>query len=657
MDAHVPIFDVTRRRRRTTSRRSRTSSSTAGSGTTPTSARPFGQANFDFAAPFGDVVHYVIVRVLGLVLGDPVLVFNAFFLLCFPLIAVVAYAVMRDLGAAPAPALVGGVLFAFLPYHLLRNQSHLFLTSYYAIPLAVWLVVAVAEGRRLLEPRRAAPDAARRRRLPRRRRGVELLRRLRAARAAHGRAGRRDRAPLAARSRCRAPPSRRSSRELRALPRARDRLSARARRQRQRRRARARRERAVRPEARLHGHPAARAPRRRPGAARQGLLRDTPLRSEGFDPSLGIVATLGLLAAIIVLLATGLAGAGASRCAARGSRPPARSRSSPSLIGTIGGDLGAHRLRADAAGARLEPALARHRVRRPARGRAAADRARRPPARARTAGVDARPPSPRPSASSASSTRPRRATRPTTPRSRPPGRSTTTSPARCSTAFRPARRSLQLPYMGYPENGPLHGDRRLRPVQGLPALDGPAAGPTAPSTAARRTGWRSTRRSRPTSSRPPPRPPASARVYVDRAGYADGGAGVDRRAGEARRRRHVARCRPTGACSSSTCARPPRAWRAHTTPAERAQLADALLYPVALGFGDGFSYQEIGAGRPFRWAGTDARLTLDNPLRGPRTVRFTAQLFGGAGGALDGDVHAARRHAADARRRPTRARR
>jgi len=110
----------------------------------PDLGAPFGQSNHDFA--IGDVAHYVVVWLLGLVLGDPIVVFNAFFLLCFPLIAVVAYAVLRDLGAARAPALVAGVLFAFLPYHMIRGQQHLFLTSYYEIALAVWLVAIVAEG-------------------------------------------------------------------------------------------------------------------------------------------------------------------------------------------------------------------------------------------------------------------------------------------------------------------------------------------------------------------------------------------------------------------------------------------------------------------------------------------------------------------------------
>ena len=171
----------------------------------PDLGAPFGQANFDFPAPFGDLAHYLIVSVLGVVLGgDPVLVFNAFFLLCFALIAVVAYAVMRDLGAARLPALVCSVLFAFLPYHLLRNQSHLFLTSYYAIAL---VRVARDDDRRGPHAHRQdhqAPDAARRRRLPRRRRGVELLRDLCPLRAGARRAGRRDRARAHDAPRCRA---------------------------------------------------------------------------------------------------------------------------------------------------------------------------------------------------------------------------------------------------------------------------------------------------------------------------------------------------------------------------------------------------------------------------------------------------------------------
>ena len=50
---------------------------------------------------------------------------------------------------------------------------------------------------------------------------------------------------------------------------------------------------------------------------------------------------------------------------------------------------------------------------------------------------------------------------------------------------------------------------------------------------------------------------------------------------------------------------------------------------MVVGFGAGVSYQELSGSTPYRWATADARLTLDNPLAGTRTVRFCARLLGG----------------------------
>ena len=70
---------------------------------------------------------------------------------------------------------------------------------------------------------------------------------------------------------------------------------------------------------------------------------------------------------------------------------------------------------------------------------------------------------------------------------------------------------------------------------------------------------------------------------------------------------------------------------ANTTAPERAKLAEALLHPVELGYGSGFSYQEVDNGAPLRWAGGDSQLTLDNP-RAARRLRLTATLSRGGGG-------------------------
>jgi phosphoglycerol transferase len=69
---------------------------------------------------------------------------NLYFLLGFVLIACVSFAVMRALHVSRIPAVVASVLYAVLPYHLMRAEHHLFLGAYWIVPLAVlvcmWLV-------------------------------------------------------------------------------------------------------------------------------------------------------------------------------------------------------------------------------------------------------------------------------------------------------------------------------------------------------------------------------------------------------------------------------------------------------------------------------------------------------------------------------------
>jgi phosphoglycerol transferase len=590
----------------------------------PDLGAPFGQANYDFAAPFGDLVHYVIVELLALLLGDPVLVFNAFFLLCFPLIAMVTYAVMRDLGAAPGVALVAGVLFAFLPYHALRNQSHLFLTSYYSIPLAVWLVVSLAEGRRLFsrDARRrtllivgacfvvgaasnyyavfalvvlltVVPVAAIARRSPR-----IVLQGLAVTALVAGTF-----------ALCHAPAI-----VYPLVHGANDNVAQREAR-----------------ESELFGLKLAYMviprPEHRVGfMARRGELyfRTTALRSEGFDASLGTVATLGLLAAIIVLLATGLGGAAASvrrsRIAAAGAVALASF-----VVGTIGGisTLIAYELTPQVrawnrlslviaftsllAVALLLTALG-DRLR--ARGRPAW----LPGVVVAIVGVvgilDQTSPLDAPAHAAIAAA----------------WKVDEDFAATMQDRFPAGTKVLQLPYMSYPENGPVvalgdydllkgylhssglrwtYGAVRGRPSDWLAQHQGLAPDQLAACAAAAGFGA----------------------VYVDRAGYADGGAATTAA---------LEKLAGPGTSARSADGRlqffdlRPAAVRLarRTSAAERSQVKAALLYPLMLGYGAGFSYQELAGTTPYRWAGTDARVTLENPLRGTRTVGYSAQLFG-----------------------------
>src|SRR5207249_7101548 len=81
-----------------------------------------------------------IVRLIGLVVPDSILAFNLFFLLTFPITTLIALFVLRRFGLSYGPALVASLLYAFLPYHLLRN-CQLFFAAYYLVPLMVLVIV------------------------------------------------------------------------------------------------------------------------------------------------------------------------------------------------------------------------------------------------------------------------------------------------------------------------------------------------------------------------------------------------------------------------------------------------------------------------------------------------------------------------------------
>jgi phosphoglycerol transferase len=121
----------------------------------PDLGAPIGMESAAFPLLHNDVLHLLIVKVLGVFLS-PIATFNAFFLLTFPLCAVVAYWAMRRLGLSVGPALVCSVLYAVLPYHFLRSESHLFFTSYYGVPVACVLVLSILGGDTLFERRRAS---------------------------------------------------------------------------------------------------------------------------------------------------------------------------------------------------------------------------------------------------------------------------------------------------------------------------------------------------------------------------------------------------------------------------------------------------------------------------------------------------------------------
>ena len=113
----------------------------------PRLGAPSGQELYDYPVLSGDGLHVVFFWLGGLFTDDPAVVMNVFFLLTFPVTAVVAYLVLRRLAISREVALVIAVLYALLPYHFMRGETHLFLAAYYAVPLGVYLVLSVLDGK------------------------------------------------------------------------------------------------------------------------------------------------------------------------------------------------------------------------------------------------------------------------------------------------------------------------------------------------------------------------------------------------------------------------------------------------------------------------------------------------------------------------------
>ena len=127
---------------------------------TPELGAPFGQDLTVYPGWVGDLWNMVTLKVLSTFLS-PAATVNVFFILGFAVIAAVAYVCLRLLRVSRPFACVLGAVYALLPYHFLRGESHLLLATYYALPVACVLAVSLYSGRLALwaNPRRMPPAA------------------------------------------------------------------------------------------------------------------------------------------------------------------------------------------------------------------------------------------------------------------------------------------------------------------------------------------------------------------------------------------------------------------------------------------------------------------------------------------------------------------
>lgn len=106
---------------------------------------PTGFNTLDFPLG-GENLHYAGIKVLTWFSKDPFLVLNVAWLASFVTVSLSAYLALRLLAVRPWFAHAAALVFAFLPYHLLRGTAHLTLGNYVSVPFACLLVAATACG-------------------------------------------------------------------------------------------------------------------------------------------------------------------------------------------------------------------------------------------------------------------------------------------------------------------------------------------------------------------------------------------------------------------------------------------------------------------------------------------------------------------------------
>jgi hypothetical protein len=115
---------------------------------------PWGQHFHDF--PLADNLHLMAAHVLGYFTDQWPVAYNLYYIATFPLAALAAAWFIRLIGGSRTSAFAVGILYAFAPYHFIRNEGHLYLSAYYPVPLAGGLIYLVLSGRPLWAARRAS---------------------------------------------------------------------------------------------------------------------------------------------------------------------------------------------------------------------------------------------------------------------------------------------------------------------------------------------------------------------------------------------------------------------------------------------------------------------------------------------------------------------
>lgn len=102
---------------------------------------PYGGEYYDFMADSLQNVDNFLLKIVGIFVKDPVIIYNCVILFLFFAIALIAYYVLRKIGVRNDFAIMGALTFDFSYYHFFRMMGHFCLSCYEFVPLSVLLCV------------------------------------------------------------------------------------------------------------------------------------------------------------------------------------------------------------------------------------------------------------------------------------------------------------------------------------------------------------------------------------------------------------------------------------------------------------------------------------------------------------------------------------
>jgi phosphoglycerol transferase len=104
---------------------------------------PTGLYMHDF--PMTNSLDFVIIKLISYFTQNYGLTLNIFYLLTFPLVTLTSMLAFRQFKISYSSSIFGSLIYTFAPYHFLRGESHLFLSTYYIVPLVIMVILWLYE--------------------------------------------------------------------------------------------------------------------------------------------------------------------------------------------------------------------------------------------------------------------------------------------------------------------------------------------------------------------------------------------------------------------------------------------------------------------------------------------------------------------------------